>query len=219
MAFHNEESRRGGPPRGVGRTGPGPPICPPAWAAWNRESHESTRMERERFLNFERGASASELGKPRRSRNWHGRRQFWILNDEKRSNTPICCAIWPSRAPIRRGAPTHLRADGTRQRLSVRSDGLAQPEGARLGAVQHDGRGPLHGGFGTGVGIDRSRAGDLQHRPGQPVHQRRMDRSARRPWREDQCPVLVFQYFIQNPMTARVRQRLGGIRHVRDIAA
>ena len=32
------------------------------------------------MLDFECGASASELGRNRRSPNWHGRRQDWILN-------------------------------------------------------------------------------------------------------------------------------------------
>jgi hypothetical protein len=34
--------------------------------------------EREEILDFERGVSASELGRSQRSPNWHGRRQFWI---------------------------------------------------------------------------------------------------------------------------------------------
>ncbi len=38
------------------------------------------RGERKEIMNFERGASGSELGEIRRSPNWHSRRQFLILD-------------------------------------------------------------------------------------------------------------------------------------------
>ena len=50
-------------------------------------------------------------------------------------------------------------------------DGLAQPERAVVGAVEHAGQRVLRGGAGEGAGGGPA-AGDLQHGPGQPVHER-----------------------------------------------
>ena len=41
---------------------------------------KSPNGDRHGLLDFERGASASELGENWRSPTWHGRRQFWILD-------------------------------------------------------------------------------------------------------------------------------------------
>ena len=69
----------------------------------------------------------------------------------------------------------HLHPDGARLRLSCRRRRLVQPPGSRLAVVDHDGSGVLHRGAGGGPGPSWQ-AGDLQHRSGQPVHQRRLHR-------------------------------------------
>src|SRR6266849_4848804 len=56
---------------------------------------------------------------------------------------------------------------------------VGQPGGAGVAAVEHDGRIVLRVGARGGVGSLRQ-AGHLQHGPGQPVHQRRLQRRARR---------------------------------------
>ena len=61
--------------------------------------------------------------------------------------------------PMRRGFP-----------VSGGDHGLAQPPGAVVAAVEHHGRDVLHGGAGGGV-HPAWHAGDLQHRPGQSIHQ------------------------------------------------
>lgn len=57
--------------------------------------------------------------------------------------------------------------------IPVRGDGLVQPTCAGLASVEHHGHRFLHR---SGRGGDRAprQARDLQHRPGQPVHQRRV---------------------------------------------
>jgi hypothetical protein len=56
---------------------------------------------------------------------------------------------------------------------------VGEPGGAGLAVLQYDGRVVLRLGARGGVGALRQ-AGDLQHRPGQPVHQRRLHRHTRR---------------------------------------
>jgi len=56
-------------------------------------------------------------------------------------------------------------------------DRLVQPAGAVVAAVDHPGHGLLPGGGRGGAGAPWA-AGDLQHRPGQPVHQRCVHRHA-----------------------------------------
>ena len=73
----------------------------------------------------------------------------------------------------------HLHPDGARLRLSRRRRRLVQPPGSGLAAVDHAGGGLLHRGPRGGAGQARQ-AGDLQHRSGQPVHQRRLHRRADR---------------------------------------
>ena len=63
----------------------------------------------------------------------------------------------------------HLYPDAARLPVPGGGDGLGDPQGAVLAAVQQHGRGVLHPGPGGGPGPLRA-AGDLQHRPGQPVY-------------------------------------------------
>lgn len=71
----------------------------------------------------------------------------------------------------------HLPADAARLPLSGRDHGLGVEEGARLAAVEHDGRDVLRRGSEGSAGALRQ-ARDLQHGPGKPVHQHRLHRRA-----------------------------------------
>ena len=73
------------------------------------------------------------------------------------------------------GGRHHLHPDRARLPLPGRDHGLGEPGGAGVAAVEHDGRRVLRRGAGGGAGALRH-AGDLQHRPGQPVHRRRLHR-------------------------------------------
>ena len=64
----------------------------------------------------------------------------------------------------------HLHPGAARRPLPGGDHGLGEPPCSGLAAVEHAGRGVLHGGAG----------GDLQHRPGQPVHQFRLHQAATR---------------------------------------
>ena len=63
----------------------------------------------------------------------------------------------------------HLPANAPRLSLSGRGDGLGDAESAELAGFEHHGCGVLPRGFGGSPGPVRA-AGDLQQRPGQPVH-------------------------------------------------
>src|ERR1700719_150801 len=67
--------------------------------------------------------------------------------------------------------------DGQGVRVSGRDHGLAQSCGTGLAAVEHARRRFLRRGA-RGSARSLWSAGDLQHRPGQPVHQRRLHRRA-----------------------------------------
>src|SRR5215213_3953257 len=81
----------------------------------------------------------------------------------------------PAAGPRRRAAEPglvrrhHLPADAARLPLPGRGDGLGDAQGAVLAGVEHPGGGVLPRGAGRGPGTVRA-AGDLQYRPGQPVH-------------------------------------------------
>jgi len=75
------------------------------------------------------------------------------------------------------GGRYHLRARRPRLPLSGRDPRLGEPGGAGLAAVEHDGRRVLPRRPRRGAGALRQ-TGDLQHRPGQPVHQRCLHRPA-----------------------------------------
>ena len=70
----------------------------------------------------------------------------------------------------------HLYPGAPRLPLPGGDHGLGEPPRAGLAAVEHAGRGLLHGRAGGGPGGLRH-AGDLQHRPGQPVHRLRLHRA------------------------------------------
>ena len=75
----------------------------------------------------------------------------------------------------------HLHPGAARLPLPGGDHGLGEPPRPGLAAVEHAGRGLLHGRARRGPGAIWG-AGDLQHRPGQPVHQLRLHRAAcRRP--------------------------------------
>ena len=69
----------------------------------------------------------------------------------------------------------HLHPGAARLPLPGGDHGLGEPLCAGLAAVEHAGRGLLHGRAGGGPGRVWH-AGDLQHRPGQPVHRLRLHR-------------------------------------------
>ena len=69
----------------------------------------------------------------------------------------------------------HLYPGAARLPLPGGDHGLGEPPRPGLAAVEHAGRGLLHGRAGGGPGALRH-AGDLQHRPGQPVHQHGLHR-------------------------------------------
>ena len=62
---------------------------------------------------------------------------------------PTCCTIWRSRGRVTSGVPTSpppsrgqaLHPDAARLPVPGRDHGLGEPQGARLAAVEHDGRG------------------------------------------------------------------------------
>ena len=71
----------------------------------------------------------------------------------------------------------HVHPDGARLRVPGRDHRLAQPQGAGLGRVDLDGGGLLRARARAGARALRQ-ARDLQHRPGQPVHQPGVHRAA-----------------------------------------
>jgi len=73
----------------------------------------------------------------------------------------------------------HLHPHRPRLPLPRRNQGLGEPGGAGVAADQHHGQLILHLCAGGGVGAVRP-TGDLQHRPGQPIHQRCVHRDADR---------------------------------------
>jgi hypothetical protein len=64
----------------------------------------------------------------------------------------------------------HVHSDEAGLFVSGGDHGLAQPPGAVVAPVQHHGCGVLHASIGGGVG-PACQARNLQHRPGQPIHQ------------------------------------------------
>ena len=64
----------------------------------------------------------------------------------------------------------HVPSPASGVSVSCGRDGLVQPVCAGLGAVQFDGNGILPSGVESGA--DPGKAGDIEHRPGLPVHQR-----------------------------------------------
>ena len=77
------------------------------------------------------------------------------------------------------GGGHHLRPDRPRLLVSGGDHGLAEPGGAGLAVVEHDGRVVLR--FRAGRSAEAVRqAGDLQHRSGEPIHQRGVHRHAAR---------------------------------------
>ena len=70
----------------------------------------------------------------------------------------------------------HLHTHGSGFPLLGGHHGLAQPLRAGLAAVQHPGGGLLC--CGSGRGLEQGSATDIQHRPGQPVHQRGLHQHA-----------------------------------------
>ncbi|PPQ13705.1 hypothetical protein CV770_41195 [Bradyrhizobium sp. AC87j1] len=75
------------------------------------------------------------------------------------------------------GGRHYLSARRPRLSLSRRHHRLGEPCGSGVAPVEHDGRLVLRGGPGRGASEVRH-AGDLQYRPGQPVHQRGLHRRA-----------------------------------------
>jgi len=81
-------------------------------------------------------------------------------------------------APAVPGSVHRLHGDEVRWRHEegVSDDaGSWERLGGGLGGVEHDGRGPVPARLGAGAGPRRRRSGDLQHRPGVPVHLGGMD--------------------------------------------
>ena len=78
----------------------------------------------------------------------------------------------------------HVHSHAPRVSVSGGNHGLAQPKGAELAAVKFHGRRVLHRGLEGGAGQIRP-AGDIQLRPGFPVHQHRLHRRAARCQGED----------------------------------
>ena len=72
-----------------------------------------------------------------------------------------------------------VHPDRSRLPLPGRDHRLGEPGGAGLAAVEHDGRRVLRRRAGRGAGALRQ-ARNLRHRPGQPVHRRRLHRPAGR---------------------------------------
>ena len=70
----------------------------------------------------------------------------------------------------------HLHPAGQGLPVPGGDHGLVEPQGAGVAAVEHHGRAVLHRGAGGGARPPWP-AGDLQHRPGQPVHRRGPGRS------------------------------------------
>ena len=77
------------------------------------------------------------------------------------------------------GGRYHVSADGQGFCLSGGDHGLAVAKGALLAAVQHDGQFLCRCAEGRDRGLRHT--GDLQHRPGQPVHERGFYRCAEAP--------------------------------------
>ena len=75
------------------------------------------------------------------------------------------------------GGRHHVHPDGPRLPVSSGDHRLVLAGGAGMAAVKHDGRRLLCRGSGDGADAFRD-AGDLQHRSGRPVHQRRVHRPA-----------------------------------------
>lgn len=75
------------------------------------------------------------------------------------------------------GSGYHVHSDRPRLPLPGRDHRLGEPGGARLAAVEHHGYCLLCRRAGRGAGTVRQ-TGHLQHRPGEPVHQRRFHRAA-----------------------------------------
>ena len=92
------------------------------------------------------------------------------------------CENHPAQPGVGRGH--HLPAHEPGVPLPGGGDGLAQPVRSGLAAVQHPGGRLLCRGAGGGPG--QGRAGGVQHRPGQPVHQPGVHPGPQGPRREDQ---------------------------------
>jgi putative transposase len=71
----------------------------------------------------------------------------------------------------------HLHSDGAGVRIPGGDRRLVQPSGPVVARLNHDGSGFLHRGFGRSICSPR-KARHLQHRSGQPIHQRRFHRPA-----------------------------------------
>ena len=82
------------------------------------------------------------------------------------------------------GRRHHLPAHGPGLPLPGGHNGLAQPVRGGLAIVQHPGVWLLYRRLAGGVGAGL--AGVVQHRPGEPVHQRGVHPSPAGPWGEDQ---------------------------------
>jgi len=118
---------------------------------------------------------------------------------------------------------TYIHSNGARLRLSGGRVGLVQPAGALLARLDHNGGRFLLGRSGGGACPAR-RAVDLQHRPGEPVHQRRFHRLALeechcdqhgRPWRlarQRICRAALAFGQIRGGVLTSLRQRRRGAR-------
>ena len=93
----------------------------------------------------------------------------------------VCLSVLAQGAGDQPGQPGvghrhHLHTHGSGFPLLGGHHGLAQPLRAGLAAVQHPGGRLLC--CGSGRGLEQGSATDLQHRPGQPVHQRGLHQHA-----------------------------------------
>lgn len=128
---------------------------------------ERHAVNRKRVQRLMRKMGIAALGpKPRTTRPAPGHKIFpYLLRDLaiERPNQVWCADI--------------TYPDQPRLPLSRGDHGLGEPGGAGVAAVEHDGHLVLRLGARGGARLLRH-PGDLQHRPGQPVHQRRLQRHA-----------------------------------------
>ncbi|MDB6175381.1 MAG: hypothetical protein JWL59_4692 [Chthoniobacteraceae bacterium] len=145
--------------------------------AWNAPARDATRARSQRD-GRQQEASAAAPGDGRKndlmsSANGHFNRLAPQIPPP--AWRPGCYACGPGL--VRKH---HLCTDALRQSKSVRGDGLAFAQSARLGAFKYNGRLALPGGVDGRCGTKQRAARDLQYRSGQPVCPAGMDRETYR---------------------------------------